>query len=419
MFKSWPVAGPAMLAILFAGNIHAGSLTPLTLAEAERIAIERDAERDRLLEESAAQRDDAAVATTLPDPEFRLGAANLPVDTFALDQEAMTQIVLGVRQSFPPGDTLELQGERGEWLAEGRERLAGDRERYLRYVLRQLWLERQAADETLEYIRATAAAVQPLLESSAMRYSTGGGEQADYFSAQLKLDRLQERELRAREQRSAVEAALSRYLGDAARSEYQPVQLVMPGTPGELQQQLEHHPRVQAQDAEITAGEAGEGVAREQFGARWALDFSYGQRRGLDPMGGDRPDFASAMVSVSVPLFNRDVKRRSINAAERRTRAATYSRINLLRELESRLAETLSRHADVSRQIALFEERLLPVARRSVESSETAYANDRISLDRYVETQLDLLDLEVQRIERNKRRDQLRAELDYLGGPAQ
>ena len=172
------------------------------------------------------------------------------------------------------------------------------------------------------------------------------------------------------------------------------------------------------QSADLAAGESGEKLADEQFAPRWALDVSYGDRRGLDAIGNERPDLASAMVSMSIPLFNRDEKRRAVSSAERQTRAATYARIDLLREMESRLAETWSRHADISEQIALHESRLLPTARQALESTERAYANDRVPLDRLMELNIDLLDLELRRVELLKRRDQLRADLYYLGGPA-
>ena len=424
MFDSRPVTGATVRlfialasAMVISLPVKAGSPGEmLSLAEAERIAIERDAERSRLLEESGAELASAHAQSALPDPEIRLGAMNLPVDSFALDREPMTQVVLGVRQAFPPGDTLEFREQQGELQAQASERLAGDREAQVRRQLRQLLLVRQAAEQRLELIRRFRGEVQPLLEARETRYATGSGQQADYLAARLKLDRLRDREWQAGEQLAASIEMLARLLGDAARGEFQPVKLAEPVDRVSTFNAIEHHPLVQAQDARIAAGESGEGVAREQYAPRWAMDFSYGDRRGVDMTGADRPDFASAMVSMSIPLFNRGAKRSAVNAAERRTRAATYARIDLVRTLEARLAEAWSRHADISRQLALHDERLLPTARDVVSSTETAYANDRATLDELVEAVLDQLDLELRRIELLARRDQLRADITYLGG---
>lgn len=411
MYKSLPIAGALLL--LLAPALQA---EPLTLAEAEKIAIERDAERLRLLEESAGELAAARAAAALPDPEIRLGAMNLPVDTFALDQEPMTQVVVGLRQMFPPGDTLEFRQQLGEWQAHGREQLAANREAQLRKVIRQLWLQRQAAAQRLDLIQRFSAKVQPLMEARESRYATGSGGQADYLSARLKLDRLQDREWQAREQRAAAIEMLARYLGDAAREEFLPARLATPGARVDTFNALEHHPLVRARDAQVAAGESAEGIAREQFGPRWMIDFSYGKRSGIDMTGADRPDFASAMVSMSIPIFNRGAKKSAVNAAERRTRAATYGRIDLIRDLRAQLAEAWSRHADVEKQLSLYDERLLPTARDVVATTETAYGNGRATLDEFVEAWLDQLDLELRRIDLVTRRDQLRAELDYLGG---
>jgi hypothetical protein len=40
-------------------------------------------------------------AEALPDPVLRLGAANLPTDSFAFNQEAMTQFQVGLSQAIP------------------------------------------------------------------------------------------------------------------------------------------------------------------------------------------------------------------------------------------------------------------------------------------------------------------------------
>ena len=46
---------------------------------------------------------------TLPDPKVSLGIINLPTDTWAIDQEGMTQLKVGVSQMFPRGDSLEIK----------------------------------------------------------------------------------------------------------------------------------------------------------------------------------------------------------------------------------------------------------------------------------------------------------------------
>ena len=47
-------------------------------------------------------------AGSYADPLMSLGFANVPTDSFDLNQEAMTQIKVGITQVFPRGDSLAL-----------------------------------------------------------------------------------------------------------------------------------------------------------------------------------------------------------------------------------------------------------------------------------------------------------------------
>lgn len=53
----------------------------------------------------SAQRD---AVQLLPDPRVSVGMLNVPVDGFALDEQAMTQLKVGVSQMLPRGDSVEL-----------------------------------------------------------------------------------------------------------------------------------------------------------------------------------------------------------------------------------------------------------------------------------------------------------------------
>jgi hypothetical protein len=85
----------------------------LTLAEAERLALEQAPALARSQAEVSASRERTVYAGELPDPQLTLGALNVPTDSYRLDQEDMTMLMLGVRQALPPGDTRRLRTQRG------------------------------------------------------------------------------------------------------------------------------------------------------------------------------------------------------------------------------------------------------------------------------------------------------------------
>ncbi|RFA29014.1 hypothetical protein CAI21_11235 [Alkalilimnicola ehrlichii] len=76
--------------------------SPLTLDEAERLALERDPAALRHRENARAQEAAADAAGRLPNLMLIGEAMSVPFDD-ALDSDPMTQFSIGVRQSFPRG----------------------------------------------------------------------------------------------------------------------------------------------------------------------------------------------------------------------------------------------------------------------------------------------------------------------------
>ncbi|MEW6331484.1 MAG: TolC family protein, partial [Pseudomonadota bacterium] len=101
------VAG--ILIIQLAAVSGALAQTELTLAEAERLALEQAPwlQHHRTNAEAAAER--AVYQSRLPDPQLTFGFLNVPTDSYRLDREDMTMTMVGIRQAFPPGRTLKLK----------------------------------------------------------------------------------------------------------------------------------------------------------------------------------------------------------------------------------------------------------------------------------------------------------------------
>ena len=98
----------------------------LPLAEAERLAIERDAVLQQLAVESAGMREQAIAEGQLMDPRLRVGAVNVPVNDFSFTAEDMTMVEVGVTQEFPAGRTRELARKRMTQIAQ-RQGIRGER----------------------------------------------------------------------------------------------------------------------------------------------------------------------------------------------------------------------------------------------------------------------------------------------------
>ena len=104
-FSSTGALRLVIIAILVICTPGLAAAAALTLEEAESLAVARDAGVAGIEERSAALSEAAVADQQLPDPELRFGAVNLPVDSFSLDDQNMTQILVGLRQRIPRGIT--------------------------------------------------------------------------------------------------------------------------------------------------------------------------------------------------------------------------------------------------------------------------------------------------------------------------
>ena len=135
------VAAGVFAATLVTGA-EANDAPPLHLEEAVTLALNaNDPTVQRFTERAAALEERAVADGQLPDPQLRFGLANWPVDSFDFEQEPMTQIQVGLRQSFPSGSTRSLTTARRR--AEAREQRSARYLQELQIVLqvRRTWLE--------------------------------------------------------------------------------------------------------------------------------------------------------------------------------------------------------------------------------------------------------------------------------------
>jgi len=93
-------------------STYAGAAPSLTLQEAETLALEMDPGSKRFQSLARSMQERSIADGQLPDPKFRFGLMNFPVDTFNRDQEPMTQIQFGMQQQFPRGDSLDIKSQR-------------------------------------------------------------------------------------------------------------------------------------------------------------------------------------------------------------------------------------------------------------------------------------------------------------------
>ena len=392
----------------------------LDLAEAERIAVERDAVLRQLDAESGAMRERAVAEGQLMDPKLRFGAVNVPVDSFSLDAEDMTMLEVGLSQEFQPGRTRQLTRRRMEQSASAMEAAIGDRRRTVQREVRRTWAELAYLVRAREIVASQMDWVEQMRSSARARYASGQGTQIEVLQAGLDVAMLREQLLDIDRDEAMRRAQLGRWVGQdeamqagpfslPARAELEPLAL--------LEQRLLQHPAQVDFERRIEAAETGIDLAEQRKLPGWMLDVSYGFRDG-EMDGASRPDMLSAMVSVDLPLFRGNRQDREVSAARADARALHEMHEDHQREMQAMLAEAWSVARRTIELERLYESDLVPLAEQSVQAALLAYRSNRAMVDDVILARRTALETWLKHLRLVADRAQAQYDIDYLVGVA-
>ncbi|MBP6105083.1 MAG: TolC family protein [Steroidobacteraceae bacterium] len=410
-----------LAAVLAGGSLPARAVAQgLTLADSERIAIDRDAMLREMRAQGAAMRERAVMDGELMDPQLRVGAVNVPVDSFSLDAEDMTMFEVGVVQEFKPGRSRQLSRKQMLQLATAMDATALDREWIVRREVRKLWTQLAFVGSAKALLADQAGWVEQMRQSARARYASGEGRQLDVLQAGLDAAMLREQQLDLDREEAMYRAQLSFWLGadEAARAQPEGLSPRAELEPlAALEARLARHPAQLDYMRRIDAARTAADVARELRKPAWMLDVSYGFRQDA-PDGMSRPDLLSAMVTVGLPLFRGDRQDRAVSAAKLDEQGLSERHDDHQREMQAMLSEawnTAHRTAELER---FYETDLLPLAEQSVTAALLGWRSNRTMFDEVVMARRLTLETRMKHLRLAADRALAQHDIDYLAGDA-
>jgi len=406
---------------LMTASVLAQQGVPLTLAEAERIALDQEPGQAVFLARAEAFEEESVAAGELPDPSLRMAIANYPIESGGFTTEGMTQAQLGIRQAFPPGDALAASTRRFESLAQEMRESADGRSRDVLTAVRDAWLETYYWQRAHAIVNESRPFFDDLVTVTRSMYSVGRKNQQDLLRAELELSRIDDRLIDINQRHARAIAVFSQWVGDDARrpiAEKQPEWTQVP-TLELMQSNVLVHPVMKAAEARISARQAGVDFAEAKLKPGWALDLGYGHRNGYLADGSPRSDFVSLSVTMDLPFFRKNRQDRKLAAALSERRAASNSKEQLLRSMNSRLEAEFSRWYDLNRRIDLYEQQILALASDHARAALVSYQSNTADFTDVMRGYIDDLNTRVDHIRLQVERARSYATLANLGGLSQ
>lgn len=391
---------------------------PLTLQEAESLALKNDLLTKKLDVESIALKKKGIAAGSLPDPKLKLGLINIPTDTLELEQEAMTQQVIGLQQAFPPHGLLDAQKEQMNLMGTAQSHKAINQKYEVLRNVRQAWLGVYLQHHTGNIIKKTDNLFTQLVKITKSQYRSGRGNQQNVVRAQLERSLLKDRAIKIKAMEESSLAELGKWVGTAQFN--RPLSLSSLAIPeiadrNTLALSLENHPSLQASIANANAAKAGINAAKSRYYPSWMVDLSFGFRE-TAPTGQQRADLMSLMFTVDIPLFTSNRQDKWVTAREKDYSSAQYSTAEQKRNLQRMLDAEYSTWLRLNERLQHYRETVLPQANQNAKAALNAYRSQATEFDTLMRARLMELDIQLQTIQLFVDSAQAQVNLLYLTG---
>lgn len=399
--------------LLFFTNSYA-----LSLKQAEQLAIQSDPSIESLKATSQSYVDESIADDTLPDPKLRFGAVNVPVDTFDFEQEQMTQIKLGIQQDFPRGDVLSIKQKQSQFLSRAALSMADNAELAIIRDVRETYLNLYYEVRAYQIIRETRKLFSKLVKITESNYAAGRVNQQDVVLAGLELSRLDDRSTKIQAREEGYRAELEQWIGDSAWSHINTEFPELPEVPQQvdLNQVIPAHPLIRAENAKINASKQMTEMAKQEYKPGWSLLFDYGFRSGNNPDGSERADFATAIVSLDIPLFTGNRQDKSVSSSKQKITAARYSKDDQLRKLKRFYDKNQHLWERLGEREHLYKNSLLTAAKNNSNASLKAYQSGVTEFNTLMRAQITELDVRLEDLRVRIDRAAAQARLLYVTG---
>lgn len=398
--------------LVLANNVHALE-TPLTMVEAQRLAVQRSRQLKAQDFSAAAARDMAVAANQLPDPVLKVGIDNLPVtgrDRGSLNNDFMTMRRIGLMQEVTRSDKRQLRAERFEVEAQ---KTIAEKAVTTSTIERDTaiaWLDRYYADAMATVIAEQGEQARLEIQSAEGAYHSGRGSQADVFAARSALATFDDRASEIQRRVRNANTMLMRWTGTvgslslAAKPATDTIRL----DPETLDSQLGHHPEIAVLSRQVEIAETEARLAKANEKPDWSVELAFQQR------GAAYSNMVS--VGVSIPL-QWDRKNRQDRELSSKLALVEQARDEREETLRAHVAETRSmidQWQNDRERYRRYESELVPLAHQRTEAIIFAYRGGKASLVDVLAARRNDIEVRLQALQLATDTDRLWAQLNFL-----
>ena len=404
---------PATVVVLLFSAVSLATDLGLTLADAQRLAVERS--RQVSAQESAllAAQQMAVAAGQLPDPVVTIGLDSWPIDgahRFSVGADDFTMGRIGISQEFTRAAKRKLRAERFDHEGDA---TVAEKDALIASIQRETamaWLDRYYAEAMAVLIGQESKTSTLELTAAEAAYRSGQAAQVDVIAARAAVAELDDRASEIQQRLTTAKSALERWVGDAAGLTLAdaPTLDAIRGDTNGLEMELSHHPEIGVLDSREALARTDARLAEAGKYADWSIALGYAQR------GSGLSDFVS--VSVSIPWQWDKANRQSREVAAKLAlaeQAGAERDETLRRQVGAVRAQVHAWHSGRER-LGRYARELIPLAQARNAATLAAYAAGNANLGDVLRAHRDEIDVRLRALDLESNTARLWAQLNFL-----
>lgn len=345
----------------------------LTLAEAERAAIENDPSAKAASERAEAFEQQSNAAQRLADPRLLLGVNEYPTQPRPEGEDSVF-LVLGIQQEVMPKSRRNHESAQMARMSEAQNARAQRQKLIALREARLAWFNVYLRHHSIVIIRQTQKILAQIQQIVQNRYRAGGSMQSDVLMAQLELSRMKDEEAEMEADREMAVAELAKWVGPAALTRslsLDDFELPPFAERGKLEAALERHPALEFMQLEADAAREAVEVARSRGEAGYMLELE--SMWMYSSAEGTRSDSISAAIVVDLPFFKKNLQDRWLAASEKEYNSSQFLVADEKRDLKRMLDQELASWKRSDERMTFYRDVVLPQASQNAQAALRAY----------------------------------------------
>ncbi|MFI3154981.1 MAG: TolC family protein [Methylococcaceae bacterium] len=394
-----------LIALLFSACVFAAEAPVieqvLTLKAATDLAVQDNPNLAQMQARAQAMAAIPSQMGALPDPEISFNAMSLPVNTFNTRQEDMTQLGVGISQSFPFPGKLSLREQAAAFEAEAATQNITEVRWQLLSEVKTTWWLIFYLDRAIQIVDNNHALLRQFVEIARTKYEVGEGLQQDVLLAQLELSKLLDQQLMLKASRRNAAASLNALLDKPANEEIRLPEKVDSQLPTIKQENLLYRQAetsravLESNRQGINAAQSRLDLAKKDYLPDFNLGASYGARANA-PAGDRRADLLSLNLNMNVPIFAAQKQAKAVDQRTSELMQERYALQDQWNKVRSQISQAYNDYRRAKDQVVLFETGIVPQARQTVASMLAGYQVNKVDFLNLVRSQLTLFEYETQ-----------------------